>query len=846
MRRFLFHSISVGMAFFYLSIAAQAESQSGKRGVVDKKAVIKMAELAKQEEILPAPKNLETVPAPMPGPLDLPVPEDIDGLNEKTEGADFQSGGNQVDLLLSPGPSASFFALGDDNSRVPPDVHGAVGPNHLMITLNTQVRIQNRSGGVISTVSLLSFWSSLGNPVAFDPRVFYDPYGGRWITVAAGDAYASTASLLIGVSQTSDPTGIWNLYSVDIDSLDIVWLDYPSLGFNKDWICVQGNMWNISGGFNRSDIYVFDKADLYSAGSGSYTIFSDTSIGDTQVPALTYDNTLDTLFLIKNWAGNSSGNGWLRIFTITGPVGSESFNYGNFAFTPNPWGDVSPGFFDFAPQLGSSQKIMTNDARIQNVVYRNGSLWCTHTIFLPAGGTPTRSSIQWWELSASAGIMQRGRIDDNTNTIFYYFPSIAVNAFDDVLIGYTRSSSSQYASGNYSFRSASDPSNTLQADTVLKAGVDSYYKTDTGGRNRWGDYTMTVVDPVNDISLWTIQQYAAASDSVDRWGTWWGRVDPPLTNDDCADAIPIGDVSNLPFNTLFATTDQSGYADSNIWYCYQATCSGLATISLCGSSFDTRLAVYDGCTCGPLPTMLASNDDNAICSQSDNSHLTVAVTAGNYYLIEVGGNNGATGAGLLSVSCSPGVLDDVAAISIDEPAGDFNVGNPINVAGTVENLGLMPQSFDAVMIIEDSTSVLYGDTVSLNLNPGQDSSVSFAQFTTSSIGEHIFFMSVDNAGDSNTANDTVSATFNASAHVSEGGPDAYGYYFIDNLGGGIRLEDPPVFNYIDISSTGDSLIAGDNDFREWIEPGFTFNFYGIDYDSIQMVTTNGLISFGYL
>jgi hypothetical protein len=42
-----------------------------------------------------------------------------------------------------------------------------------------------------------------------------------------------------------------------------------------------------------------------------------------------------------------------------------------------------------------------------------------------------------------------------------------------------------------------------------------------------------VVDPSNDLSFWTIQEYAAApagdpnADGTGRWSTWWARVDPP-------------------------------------------------------------------------------------------------------------------------------------------------------------------------------------------------------------------------------------------------------------------------------------------------------------------------------
>ena len=124
---------------------------------------------------------------------------------------------------------------------------------------------------------------------------------------------------------------------------------------------------------------------------------------------------------------------------------------------------------------------------------------------------------------------------------------------------------------------------------------------------------------------------------------------PP--NDDCANAKPVGDVTNLAFDTTRATMDGPGhYMNSpNIWYCYTATCTGDVTVSLAGSSYDTMLAVYDGCECYPASgDMIECNDDAGGGYQSA---VTFAAIADNQYLIEVGGYGSEKGAGLLSISC---------------------------------------------------------------------------------------------------------------------------------------------------------------------------------------------------
>ena len=165
-----------------------------------------------------------------------------------------------------------------------------------------------------------------------------------------------------------------------------------------------------------------------------------------------------------------------------------------------------------------------------------------HTIFLPATN-PTRSAIQWWQIRPNILVAQRGVIDDPGGTNFFAYPSISVNRFGDALIGYTRFSSDQYPSANYSFRAFCDPACTLRADRVLKAGEGPYVGLNGSfGLNRWGDYSACAVDPVNDADLWTIQEYAATNvgtgleEGDGRWGTWWGKINVELPANDAFNA----------------------------------------------------------------------------------------------------------------------------------------------------------------------------------------------------------------------------------------------------------------------------------------------------------------------
>src|SRR5947209_12500240 len=275
---------------------------------------------------------------------------------------------------LSPQPVSSFQALDDDGTLIPPDTQGAVGPNHLMVALNSQIRIQDRTGVNLKTMSTFGFWSILGVQDVSDPHLAYDPYNGRWIFTMIADFISPASSILVAVSQTSDPTGNWFLFKSDADPSNVFWADYPTLGFNKDWVVVSVNMFSVLGnGYGGAYIYVFSKTNLYANGNGAFTFLKDANTpGLTLAPAVTYENSLSTLYLVDvdQMALNSAGNR-LRISTITGSVGNEILTLGSaFAVAPtNNWGFYEPGFGGSAPQLGSSARIEMNDTRIINAVY---------------------------------------------------------------------------------------------------------------------------------------------------------------------------------------------------------------------------------------------------------------------------------------------------------------------------------------------------------------------------------------------------------------------------------------------------------------------------------------------
>jgi len=421
----------------------------------------------------------------------------------------------------SPAPDTSFHGLEDSGNSIPPDVNGAAGPDHLMITLNTQVRVQDRVGNNLFTTTLNTFWTPMpNNSGSFDPKIIYDPYEERWIVVTPSSSSLMLSKLYVAVSATSDPLGEWYMFWLDPDPQNQTWFDYPSFGFNKKWITISGNMF---GNDYYRTVFVIDKMAAYSGEeSPAYTRFATTQ-GFTLVPSITYDTTAEDMYLISTANGNSGGNGYIRKFKISGEVNNPVFEYEGAIGVPEPWENYAGNYGNFLPQLGSSELINSVDSRMETVIYRNNKIWAVHHIFLPVNN-PQRTAVQWWELDTDGTILQRGRIDDPTNVFSYAFPTIAVNANEDIFIGHNVFSAMQYASSGYSFKAYYDDDNTIRTYFQYKDGENPYYKTFGGGRNRWGDYSATCVDPVNGYDFWTLQEYAASPEN--KWGTWWANLRP--------------------------------------------------------------------------------------------------------------------------------------------------------------------------------------------------------------------------------------------------------------------------------------------------------------------------------
>jgi len=558
-----------------------------------------------------------------------------------------------ANLLQTPLP-ATNFVVGQD-VYIPPDTYGAVGTNYLTMTLNDRTVVNTRSGSEVLYNDIGNFWTSTNISSSprppFDPRIVYDPFYGRWIAVALLDYNLPASSrMLLAVSETSEPTNAWYKweFKADTNSPAQYWADYPQVGFNKQWIVVQANM---LGSNSVSHFWVFNKTNVYAGNTNNYKFLAhiDPTLAGSEVPALMYDTNASTMYLLQSANSNTNGYGWLRLFSITGAVDSAGLNTNlGYVKITNTWAHLPKGtvvahYFDFAPQKdGSNDHLISTqaDSRIQSLVFRNGSLWAAQTIFLGlTNGLPSRSSIQWWEIKPEPlELVQVGRIDDPTGVNFYGFPSLAVNKFDDVLIGYNSFSSNQYASANISFRAFYDPKNQMRPTRVFKEGRDLFIHT------RWGDYSSTVIDPLNDSDFWTIQMYAGTNlvDEDYNASIVWAPVSVPVpANDHFTNYISITGAQGSTNGTNIRGTKETGEPDHagtansvSVWYRWTAPSSGSVKFETT-NNFRAILAAYTGSTVGGLTLVTNGQSSDGIAP----ARIVFNASSNTTYQIAVDGYN---------------------------------------------------------------------------------------------------------------------------------------------------------------------------------------------------------------
>src|SRR5882724_924852 len=467
-----------------------------------------------------------------------------------------------------PGPLLTFDGMNSSETScgcLPPDTDGDVGPNHYVEALNVAFRVYDKNGNPLSPPTTFnSLFDDLGvgtpcgeNQNQGDPFVFYDHMADRW--VISDFAFASLSGPFyqcIAVSTSGDPTGTYNLYALQHEPSQPTWIgDYPKMAL---WSDPQ------PGGAYHLTVNLFDGPTLAFEGVRVFAFDRQAMLnGDPSPTAIAFTVPLagvgDSYSFVP--AGFRTGNPPPAgrdemVLAIDSPAtggvtltqvharffhvdfvtpGNSTFGVGG-NHTPNAEISVN-GFvnaftsaagFTIVPQSGTAQRIDTLGDKIMTpMVYRfdgaNESLWTSNTVCTDAACTqPT--GIRWYQFDVTGGTfpatpVQQQTWTNNDDGLYRFMSSIAVDQSGNTAIGYATSSSTAFPGIRYAGRLVGDPPSDMgEGEGTMFTGAGS--ESDTNGR--WGDYSMTTVDPSDGMTFWHVNEYEATTGSFN-WHTRVGK-----------------------------------------------------------------------------------------------------------------------------------------------------------------------------------------------------------------------------------------------------------------------------------------------------------------------------------
>ncbi len=548
-----------------------------------------------------------------------------------------------TDALSGPVPLISNFAGPNATGYIPPDPTVAAGPAQVVAVVNTTLAIYDKSTGsqlfAQNMNGATGFFASVGaTTTVFDPHALYDFETQRFFVIAV-DIAGSTSNIFIAVSKTSTPTGAndWHKYKLDFTHTPsgataalgsgAHFPDYPKVGVNSDALWIAGNYFAISGGSGTyAGLTAIAKSALLTGGTAT-KVYEEYFSGFSVFPVHSYGSSP-----VQYFAETSTGSGsTIRVHAVSNVLTSPTRAVATVTI-PSFNTPIDP------PQLGGGTGADSVDARIMTGVWRNGQMYVAHAI-TPVSGDG-ENVVRWYQIatnnfpSATPTLTQSGNVDPGPG-VHAWMPAINVDAQGNMGLAFSIGGATQYYGIGYTGRLSNDPAGTVAMPvSTLIAGQGNYVRTDSFGRNRWGDYAGLALDPNDGATFWAFHEYAATGNN---WATRVGSFQLAAPQDEDWYTFSVSAGANL---TVVTSTPSDGALAFH-------------------NTLDPMLELYD-----PSGTLVASDANSA--GDGRNAQISYfATTSGNYRVRTLA--SGATRGEYMLRVTGANVTDPAAAVIDTDP-----------------------------------------------------------------------------------------------------------------------------------------------------------------------------------
>ena len=403
----------------------------------------------------------------------------------------------------------SSFAGIPNVSAAQPDCIISVGPDHVMVAVNTEVAIYTKTGQKVFQTSFAEWFKSLDIQTnnLFDPKMLYDQYTGHFIFLCNARRADKRSFFLFSVSKTQDPTGAWAFWALDMglngtQRQDVLWADFPRLGIDENAIYLTGNMTTFGSFlFKYAKLRILKKSQVYSFGKLTWRDFWKMKDGTgfnaySMEPAHSYGPApMEFLVNTSPFTGRVLTLWTLKGATTATPVLTKK------AITVSSYQYPPP-----AEQKGGGPKLATRECGVYNAVSRNGFIHTAHNVSNDWGSGPV-SAIRYYQVSTPGQLVQE--ITYGADRMHYYYPVVMPDSRNNVYMGFNRSSTATFAGAFFTGRKAGGPAGKFQTSSRLAPGLANF-KVVFGGSDigRWGDYAGISID--TDDTVYFYGQYAQA------------------------------------------------------------------------------------------------------------------------------------------------------------------------------------------------------------------------------------------------------------------------------------------------------------------------------------------------
>jgi hypothetical protein len=467
---------------------------------------------------------------------------------------------------------------GNQFSVEPPSQAIAVGNGYVLEGVNNAVQVYSTAGAallpaVLSSNEVFGLAPAINQltgaqgPFPTDMRVFFDNGMSRWFILQRAQdndingTSLPSSHLYLAVSQTSNPTGAYNIYVMDTSDNNNFFgcpcfADYLQIGSDQYGFYITADEYNaFFPFFVDATILAISKSSL-AAGAAApvaeqFTLPFATGYEFAIQPASTPPGASNFVasggveFFVSSQARFAIDNS-LAIWAMTNTstlltaapnlqllrinIPTQTYSFPDVA-------NQKPGPIPYADSLkppGVLEVLDGSDDRVLSVCYSGGRLYVALATAVVDDSGRQRIGGAYFILSPSlragtlaAPVLRQGYVQVNGNHLLR--PSIAVNPQGLGAMVFTLVGPDYYPSAAFVPISVTTTSSTIQiaaAGFGPEDGFSGYLDPGLPGIARWGDYSGAVV--AQDGSIWMVTEYIPNAFRTPKanWGTYVIRYVP--------------------------------------------------------------------------------------------------------------------------------------------------------------------------------------------------------------------------------------------------------------------------------------------------------------------------------